>query len=62
MEIGLPGEKGRGMIMPGSVETSTVDVAGELTDLMTYQRGYQANSRVITTADELLQEALTLKR
>ena len=62
MEIGVPGERGRGQVLGSTIEASTVDLAGELTDLMTYQRGYQASSRIITTADELMQEALSLKR
>ena len=53
---------GLGSIVGLSLETSNVDIAKEFTDLLTFQRGYQANSRVITTADELNQEALNLKR
>jgi flagellar hook protein FlgE len=60
--IGLAGEGGRGHIKAGSLEASTVDIAREFTNLIVYQRGYQANSRVITTADELSQETLNLKR
>ena len=39
--------------MGGSLEASTVDIATEFTNLITYQRSYQANSRVITTADQM---------
>ncbi len=53
---------GLGSIVGLSLETSNVDIAQEFTNLLTYQRGFQANSRVITTADELNQEALNLKR
>ncbi|HYP09262.1 MAG TPA: flagellar hook protein FlgE [Bryobacteraceae bacterium] len=60
--IGLPGEGGRGRIKARSLEASTVDIAREFTNLIVYQRGYQANSRVITTADELSQETLNIKR
>ncbi len=53
---------GLGSIVGLSLESSNVDIAQEFTNLLTYQRGFQANSRVITTADELNQEALNLKR
>jgi flagellar hook protein FlgE len=53
---------GRGKVKAGAVEASTVDMAREFTNLIVYQRGYQANSRVITTADEMSQETLNLKR
>jgi flagellar hook protein FlgE len=53
---------GRGKVKAGSLEASTVDIAKEFTNLIIYQRGYQANSRVITTADEMSQETLNLKR
>jgi flagellar hook protein FlgE len=56
------GEGGRGKIKAGALEGSTVDMAREFTNLIVFQRGYQANSRVITTADELSQETLNLKR
>jgi flagellar hook protein FlgE len=63
--ISSPGEAnagGLGSIVGLSLEFSNVDIAQEFTDLLTFQRGFQANSRVITTADELNQEALSLKR
>ncbi|MEZ5363008.1 MAG: flagellar basal body rod C-terminal domain-containing protein [Bryobacterales bacterium] len=61
--VGGPANSGGlGSIVGLSLETSNVDIAKEFTDLLTYQRGFQANSRVITTADELNQEALNLKR
>ena len=59
---GTANSGGLGSIVGLSLETSNVDIAKEFTDLLTYQRGFQANSRVITTADELNQEALNLKR
>lgn len=46
----------------GVLEGSNVDLAREFTDMITSQRAYQSNARVITTADELLQEAVNLKR
>ena len=60
--VGVPGTGGRGEIVGGATEYSTVDIAREFTQLIVLQRGYQANSRVITTADELSQETLNLKR
>jgi flagellar hook protein FlgE len=60
--IGLPGTGGRGTILGGAVENSTVDIAREFTNLIVLQRGYQANSRVVTTVDELSQETINLKR
>lgn len=60
--VGVPGTGGRGSILGGSVEYSTVDIAKEFTNLIVLQRGYQANSRVVTAADELSQETINLKR
>ena len=60
--IGLPATGGRGSVIGGSIEYSTVDIAREFTNLIVLQRGYQANSRVITTEDELSQETINLKR
>lgn len=56
------GTGGRGSIISSSLESSNVDIAEEFTALIIHQRGYQSNSRTITTADQLLQEALNLKR
>lgn len=60
--IGQGGTGGRGTILGGAIEYSTVDIAREFTNLIVLQRGYQANSRVITTVDELSQETINLKR
>lgn len=60
--IGVPGTGGRGQIVGGSVEASTVDIAQEFTKLIVYQRGYQANSRVVTTADQMSQDTINLIR
>lgn len=60
--IGLPGTGGRGAVIGGAVEYSTVDIAKEFTQLIVLQRGYQANTRVVTTVDELSQETINLKR
>jgi flagellar hook protein FlgE len=59
---GDPGTGGRGTLAPGSLEASNVDLADEFTKLIVSQRGFQANARVITTSDEVLQEAVNLKR
>jgi flagellar hook protein FlgE len=58
--IGLPNQGGRGDIVGGAIESSTVDIAREFTNLIVLQRGYQANSRVITTVDTLSQETINL--
>ncbi|MEW6056961.1 MAG: flagellar hook protein FlgE [Bdellovibrionota bacterium] len=60
--IGKPGEGGRGRITPKSIESSTTDIASEFINLMTTQRSFQANARAITTADELMQEVLNMRR
>jgi flagellar hook protein FlgE len=60
--IGLPNTGGRGSVIGSSVEASTVDIAKEFTNLIVLQRGYQANARVVTAADELSQETINLKR
>ena len=57
-----PGESGNGQIFQGYLENSNVDLAREFTDMIITQRGFQANSRTITTSDEMLQELLSLKR
>ncbi|MCP3989774.1 MAG: flagellar hook protein FlgE [Actinomycetia bacterium] len=61
-QIGTTGTGGRGTIAPGTLEMSNVDLALEFTTLIVSQRGFQANSRVVTAADELLQEIVNLKR
>lgn len=57
-----PGTSGLGKIQSGALELSNVDLASEFTNLITTQRAYQANARVITTSDEMLQELVNLKR
>jgi flagellar hook protein FlgE len=54
--IGTPGSGGRGSIASGSLEQSNVDIAGEFVNLIQAQRGFQANSRVINTLNEALQQ------
>jgi flagellar hook protein FlgE len=60
--IGTAGTGGRGSLIGSSLEQSNVDLAGEFTQMILAQRGYQANSKSITVADELLLETLNLKR
>jgi flagellar hook protein FlgE len=60
--IGGAGEGGRGSIIAGSLEQSNVDLAGEFVRMIAAQRGFQANSKTITTADQLLNELIALKR
>ena len=56
------GEGGAGKISASSLEDSTVDIASEFTDMITTQRAYSAASKIITTADSMLEELLTIKR
>jgi flagellar hook protein FlgE len=58
--VGTPGSGGRGTVAGGHLEASTVDIAREFTNLIVYQRGYQANSRVVTTQDQISQETINL--
>ena len=60
-QVDTPGN-GYGLTASGMVEMSNVDLASEFTTMITAQRGFQANSRVISTADEVLQELVNLKR
>lgn len=57
-----PGISGAGLVTAGAIEMSNVDLAQEFTNMITAQRGFQANSRVISAADEMLQELVNLKR
>jgi flagellar hook protein FlgE len=61
-QLGTAGAGGRGLMSTGTLEMSNVDLAAEFTNLIVAQRGFQANSRVVTTSDELLQEVVNLKR
>lgn len=60
--IGAPNTGSRGSLYIGALEMSNVDLASEFTNMIITQRGFQANSRVITTSDEMLQELVNLKR
>lgn len=59
---GTPGQDGSGVLRQGFVELSNVELVVELTDLITGQRAYDANSKIITTSDEMLQTTNNLKR
>jgi flagellar hook protein FlgE len=59
---GTPGSAGLGKIAPNSLEQSNVDLSREFVDMIIQQRGFQANSRVITTTDTMLAELINLKR
>lgn len=59
---GLSGVSGRGTINPERLEMSNVDLSQEFVDMIITQRGFQANSRVITTSDEILEELVNLRR
>lgn len=61
-EIGTAGSNSRGTISSYSLEMSNVDLASEFTEMIVAQRGFSANSKIITTSDELLQELVNLKR
>jgi flagellar hook protein FlgE len=61
-QVGMPASAGMGQVISGALEMSNVDLAQEFTNLVIAQRGFQANSRVITTSDELLQELVSMKR
>ena len=60
--VGAAGVGGAGTLTAGALEMSNVDLASEFTDLIIAQRGFQANSRVITASDEILQDLVQLKR
>ncbi|MDB5438176.1 MAG: transposase [Caulobacteraceae bacterium] len=57
-----PGNAGAGMIAPSTLEASTVDLSSEFTGLITTQRAYSASSKIITTADQMLQDLLSIIR
>lgn len=59
---GLPGSSGMGALNSGTLEMSNVDISREFAEMISTQRGFQANSRIITTSDEMLQELVNLKR
>ena len=56
-----PGSNGLGQIQSGYVEISNVDLSAEMANLITAQRGFEANSKIVTTSDELLQTLVNMK-
>jgi flagellar hook protein FlgE len=61
-QVGTAESGGRGKLSSGFLEMSNVDLSTEFTNMIVAQRGFQANSKIITTSDEMLQELLSLKR
>lgn len=62
MVLAVAGTGKNGTVVSGALEASTVEIATELTDLIRVQRAYSSNAKIITTADEMLQEVTQLKR
>ncbi|HJT88772.1 MAG TPA: flagellar hook protein FlgE [Bryobacteraceae bacterium] len=60
--VGTADSGGRGKIEGGSLETSTVDIATEFTNLISFQRSYEAASKTITTVDQMTQDLISLKQ
>ena len=61
-QVNKPGTGGNGGLQPGALEMSNVDLGKEFTNMIVTQRGFQANSRVISTTDQMLEELVNLKR
>jgi flagellar hook protein FlgE len=61
-EVGVAGSGGRGSLVSGALEMSNVDLALEFTNMIIAQRGFSANSKVITASDEMLQDLVNIKR
>jgi flagellar hook protein FlgE len=62
MEMGMPGTENYGKVHAYNIELSNVDMATEMVNMIITQRGFQSNSKVVTTADQMLQKAIELKR
>lgn len=62
MEMGVAGTENYGTVNAYNVENSNVDMATEMVNMIITQRGFQSNSKVVTTADQMLQKAMELKR
>ena len=60
--VGTAAQDGAGSLVSGALEMSNVDLSEEFTEMIVAQRGFQANTRIITTSDEILQELVNLKR
>jgi flagellar hook protein FlgE len=61
-QVGFPGANQSGTISAGTLEMSNVDLATEFTNMIVAQRGFQANSKVISTTDQMLQDLVNLKQ
>lgn len=61
-QVKIAGKDGAGEVIQGALEMSNVDLAQEFSDMIITQRGYQANSRIITVSDTMLEELVNLKR
>jgi len=59
--LGTPGTGGRGTVLGGSLEASNADIARQFTNLIVFQRSYEANAKVVTTVDQLSQATIGLK-
>ncbi len=62
MDLGVAGTENYGSIQAGTLEMSNVDMAKEMVNMIVTQRGFQSNSKVVTTADEMLKKAMEIKR
>ena len=61
-QLNLSGNGGAGAVSPGSLESSTVDLAEEFTNMIVTQRAFSANAKTITTADSMLDELIRIRR
>jgi flagellar hook protein FlgE len=61
-EAYVPGRSGTGSIIAGALEMSNVDLSREFTEMIITERGFQANTRMVTVSDEMLQELINMKR
>ena len=60
-QIGAPGADGRGALLQGALERANVDIAEEMIGMITAQRAYEVNSKVVMTADEMLRAAVQMR-
>jgi flagellar basal-body rod protein FlgG len=60
-QVGAPGSDGRGALLQGALERANVDIAEEMIGMITAQRAYEVNSKVVTTADEMLRAATQMR-
>ncbi|HCC02538.1 MAG TPA: flagellar hook-basal body protein, partial [Ruminococcaceae bacterium] len=61
-KVSIPGEDSTGTLKSDALEMSNVDLASEFADMIMTQRGFQANSRIITVSDSMMEELVNLKR